>query len=106
MPAAASWLAPAGAAACCGAAAPPAVVVRAPAEAQPAANTSSAKAVDRCRMIALLLFHEFKHDRRAGRRDANEPPRRLLADVHHDRELHPRQLEPERGQVSRGDGDV
>src|SRR5258706_16322136 len=99
MPAAVSWLA-AGAVACCGAApaapaAPAAaVVVRAPAEAQPAANTSSAKAVGRYRMIALLLFHEFKHQRHSRRRDTRNPPRRLLRYVPHERQLHPGQLEP------------
>src|SRR3989442_6958887 len=104
MPAAVSWLAAAaGAAACAGAGA---VVVRAPAEAQPARSTSNAKLVDRYRMCVLLLFHEFEHDRRARRRDAHESPWRLLGHVHDDWQLHPAQLEPIRREIARGHHDV
>src|SRR6266550_689901 len=94
------------AAACVGAGAAGPALGRAPAEAQPAAARASARAVERSLMSVILLLDEFEHERGPHRSHAQQPPRRGRAHVHHDGDLHARQLQAVRLESAGGDDDV
>src|SRR5690242_5096753 len=69
------------------------VVGRAPPDAHAASAASNPNPTSSGRIAGLLLFHEFENQGRSSRRDADQPARRLLRHIHHDRQLQPGELE-------------